>query len=64
MERETYTADVERADAKIAMLFNLRLQIKKSAKETYTKDEILGLLDAVAEKIKGGIWNERRNIDF
>jgi len=55
MERETYTADVERADAKIVMLFNLRLQIKKSAKETYTKDEILKLLDAVAEEIKGEI---------
>ena len=55
MERETYTADVERTDAKIAMLFNLRLQIKKSAKETYTKDEILKLLDVVAEEIKGEI---------
>ena len=55
MERETYTADAERADAKIAMLYNLCLQIKKSAKETYTKDEILKLLDAVAEELKGGI---------
>lgn len=55
MEREIYTADVERADAKIAMLFNLRLQIKKTAKETYTKDEILKQLDTVAEEIKGEI---------
>ena len=54
MERETYTTDVERVDAKMAMLYNLRLQIAKDIKETYTKDEILELLDAVAEEKKGG----------
>ena len=64
MERETYTTDVERVDAKMAMLYNLRLQIAKDIKETYTKDEILELLDAVAEEKKGGFWNEWRNIDF
>ncbi len=46
--------DVERADAKMAMLYNLRLQISKDTKATYTKDEILELLDAVAEEKKGG----------
>jgi len=55
MEREIYATDAERADAKTAMLYNLRLQIKKSAKETYTKDEILELLDTVAEEKKGGV---------
>ncbi len=55
MEREMYTTDIERADAKLAMLYNLRLQISKDTKETYTKDEILELLDTVAEEKKGGI---------
>ncbi len=55
MEREIYMTDVERADAKLAMLYNLRLQISKDTKESYTKDEILELLDTLAEKIKGGL---------
>lgn len=40
----------ERTDAQLATLFDLRLQIKKDTKETYTKDEILELLDTVAQE--------------
>ena len=42
--------DKERTDTQLAMLFDLRLQIKKDGKETYTKDEILELLDTVAQE--------------
>lgn len=38
----------ERTDAQLATLFDLRLQIKKEKKETFTKAEILELLDTVA----------------
>lgn len=40
--------DKERADAQLAMLYDLRLQIKKSEKQEYTKEELFELLDAVA----------------
>ena len=42
--------DKERTDTQLATLFDLRLQIKKEKKETYTKDEILELLDTVAQE--------------
>lgn len=42
--------DKERTDAQLATLFDLRLQIKKDTKETYTKEEILELLDIVAQE--------------
>lgn len=42
--------DKERTDTQLATLFDLRLQIKKETKETYTKDEILELLDTVAQE--------------
>ena len=40
--------DKERTDTQLATLFDLRLQIKKDTKETYTKDEILELVDTIA----------------
>ena len=33
--------DKERTDTQLATLYDLRLQIKKDTKETYTKEEIL-----------------------
>ena len=50
METNECATDKERADSKLATLFDLRLQIKKEAKETYTKDEILELLDIIAQE--------------
>ena len=41
-------ADKERKDTQKAMLFDLRLIIKGSEKEEYTKDELLDLIDTVA----------------
>lgn len=49
MDNEIMT-EKERTDTQLAMLFDLRLQIKKDTKETYTKDEILELLDTVAQE--------------
>lgn len=40
--------DKERTDTQLATLYDLRLQVKKDEKETYTKQEILDLLDTVA----------------
>ena len=40
--------DRERTDTQLATLYDLRLQIKKSEKEEYTRTEILELLDSVA----------------
>lgn len=40
--------DKERTDTQLAMLYDLRLQIKKSEKEEFTKQDILELLDNVA----------------
>ena len=42
--------DKERTDTQLATLYDLRLQIKKDDKETYTKNEILELLDTVAQE--------------
>ena len=50
MELENIIADNARADIQLAFLFDLRLQIKNSIKETYTKDEILELLDTAAQE--------------
>ncbi|MCH5268829.1 MAG: hypothetical protein J1E62_10880 [Lachnospiraceae bacterium] len=44
--------DKERTDTQLAMLYDLRLQIDKEQKETYTKDEILKLLDTIALETK------------
>ena len=49
MDNEIMT-DKERTDTQLAMLYDLRLQINKEQKETYTKDEILELLDTVAQE--------------
>lgn len=46
------STNAERADTQLATLFDLRLQIKKSEKETYTKEEILELIDTIAEEKK------------
>ena len=40
--------DKERKDVQQAMLFDLRLIIRGSEKEEYTKDELLDLIDTVA----------------
>ena len=40
----------ERMDAKIAAFYELRLIIKESDKETYTKEELYDLLDAAAKE--------------
>lgn len=40
--------DKERVDTQLAMLYDLRLQIKKSEKEKYTKQELFELLDSIA----------------
>ena len=42
--------DKERTDTQLATLYDLRLQIKKDSKETYTKEELLELLDTVAQE--------------
>lgn len=46
----TEMADKDRADAQIAMIYDLRLHIKENDKETFTKDEILELFDTVARE--------------
>lgn len=38
----------ERTDTQLAMLYDLRLQVKKQEKDTFTKDDILELLDSIA----------------
>ena len=38
----------ERVDTQLATLYDLRLQIKKSEKQEYTKEELFELLDTVA----------------
>lgn len=38
----------ERKDARAAMIYEIRLLIDADTKETYTKEEILKLLDTVA----------------
>ena len=45
---EEKMTDKERIDTQMATLYSLRLQVTKSEKETYTKDEILELLDTIA----------------
>ena len=40
----------ERTDTQRATLYDLRLQIKKSGKETYTTEELFELLDSVAQE--------------
>ena len=50
MEVDDIMTDKERTDTQLATLFDLRLQIKKDTKETYTKEEILELLDTVAQE--------------
>ena len=40
--------DKERIDPQLATLYDLRLQVKESEKETYTKEEFLDLLDSIA----------------
>lgn len=39
----------ERIDTQKSLLYDLRLLIKGSDKETYTKEELLNFLDTVAE---------------
>ena len=48
MDVDEIMADKERTDTQLAILYDLRLQIKKSEKEEYTKEDILELLDSVA----------------
>ncbi|MCM1329581.1 MAG: hypothetical protein NC253_09095 [Ruminococcus sp.] len=36
-------------DVKLALLFELRLIIKKGGKENYTKEELFDLFDQIAE---------------
>ena len=48
MEIDEIMTDKERTDTQLATLYDLRLQIKKSEKEEYTKEDILELLDSVA----------------
>lgn len=38
----------ERTDVKMATLYEIRLMISQNDKETYTKDEILQMLDTIA----------------
>ena len=38
----------ERKDTQKAMLYDIRLIVKGSEKETYTKEELLDLLDTIA----------------
>ena len=38
----------ERKDAQKAMLYDMRLLVKASEKEQYTKDELLDLFDMIA----------------
>jgi len=38
----------ERKDARVAMIYEIRLIVDADEKETYTKEEILKLLDTVA----------------
>lgn len=45
---EDHVTDKERIDTQMATLYCLRLQVTKSEKETYTKEEILELLDTIA----------------
>ncbi len=45
---ETEITDKGRVDTQMATLYCLRLRVKKSEKETYTKEEILELLDTMA----------------
>ena len=40
--------DKERKDTQKAMLYDLRLIIKGSEKQEYTKDDLLDLLDTIA----------------
>lgn len=42
--------DKERCDTQLATLYELRLQILKSEKLDYTKDEVLELLDTIAQE--------------
>ena len=41
-------SEKERKDARAAMIYEIRLLIDADTKETYTKEEILKLLDTVA----------------
>ena len=50
MEENIISTDEARTDIQLATLYDLRLQIKKNEKETYTKEEILEMLDTVAEE--------------
>lgn len=45
-------SEKERADVQVATLYNVRLTIQHSEKETYTKSEILELLDTIATEKK------------
>lgn len=40
--------DKERIDTQLATLYDIRLQVKESDKETYTREELLDLLDTIA----------------
>lgn len=40
--------DKERKDAKMAVLYEIRLSVDARDKETYTKAEILEMLDTIA----------------
>ena len=40
----------ERKDTQKAVLYDIRLIIKGSEKETYTKEELLDLLDTIASE--------------
>jgi len=40
----------ERVDTQLATLYDLRLHIKQDEKETFTKNDILELLDTIAQE--------------
>lgn len=41
-------SEKERKDARMTMLYEIRLMIDADEKETYTKEELLQLLDTIA----------------
>lgn len=43
--------------AKLAVLFELRLTLKKSAKDKFTKEEILEILDQLTEEEQNSTKN-------
>ena len=48
MEWRNGMTDKERKDIQKALLYDLRLLVKRSEKEQYTKDELLDFFDTIA----------------